>query len=175
MATPDPTSRPFLRQRATGPFWYGKWSRNGRPVIRALGRAWAETDASGGWRMRRGRGPKGVLTEAQACQRMLELVREHDAEQALLEQDAGERRRRGVTFRELVADYLSWLEDVPPAGEAPEDCTRAGAPLASEQSVHVGRGAGSYQSEAARDLHSVVASIAPPNQPSTSLRSSVMS
>ena len=62
--------------------------------------------------MRRGRAPKGVLTEAQACQRMLELVREHDAEQTLLEQDAGERRRRGVTFRELAADYLGWLEDV---------------------------------------------------------------
>ena len=112
MATPDPTSRPFVRQRATGPFWYGKWSRNGQPVIRALGRAWAEADGSGGWRMRRGRAPKGVLTEAQACQRMLELVREHDAEQTLLEQDAGERRRRGVTFRELAADYLGWLEDV---------------------------------------------------------------
>ena len=112
MATSDPTSRPFLRQRATGPFWYGKWSRNGRPVIRALGRAWAESDAPGGWRMRRGRAPKGVLTEAQACKRMLELVRLHDAEQTLLEQDAGERRRRGVTFRELAADYLGWLEDV---------------------------------------------------------------
>jgi integrase len=112
MATPDPTSRPFIRQRATGPFWYGKWSRSGQPVIRALGRAWADTDTSGAWRMRRGRAPEGVLTEAQACQRMLELVREHDVEQTLLEQDAGERRRRGVTFRELAADYLNWLEDV---------------------------------------------------------------
>lgn len=29
----------FIRQRATGPFWYGKWSRNSERVIRALGRA----------------------------------------------------------------------------------------------------------------------------------------
>jgi hypothetical protein len=112
MATPNPTSRPFVRQRATGPFWYGKWSRNGEPVIRALGRAWVETDASGGWRRRRGRAANGVLTEAEACQRMLELVHEHDAEQALLEKDADERRRRGVSFRELAANYLTWLAEV---------------------------------------------------------------
>jgi integrase len=43
---------------------------------------------------------------------MLALVREHDAEQTLLERDAEERRRRGVSFRELAADYLHWLEDV---------------------------------------------------------------
>jgi hypothetical protein len=43
---------------------------------------------------------------------MLQLVREHDAEQTLLERDAQERRRRGVTFRELAAEYLGWLEDV---------------------------------------------------------------
>jgi integrase len=43
---------------------------------------------------------------------MLELVRMHDTEQTLLERDAEARRRRGVTFRELSADYLAWLEDV---------------------------------------------------------------
>jgi integrase len=53
-----------------------------------------------------------VLTEAQAAERMLTLVREHDAEQTLLERDAEERRRRGVTFRELSGEYLEWLEHV---------------------------------------------------------------
>ncbi len=43
---------------------------------------------------------------------MLALMREHDAEQTLLEHDAEERRRRGVTFRELAVEYLRWLEDV---------------------------------------------------------------
>jgi len=43
---------------------------------------------------------------------MLALAREHDAEQTLLERDAEERRRRGVTFRELAGEYLRWLEDV---------------------------------------------------------------
>ena len=36
--TPNPSARAFIRQRSTGPFWYGKWSRDGRPVMRALGR-----------------------------------------------------------------------------------------------------------------------------------------
>jgi integrase len=47
-----------------------------------------------------------------AAERMLALVREHDAEQTVLERDADERRRRGVTFRELAGEYLRWLEEV---------------------------------------------------------------
>ena len=43
---------------------------------------------------------------------MLELVREHDLDETLLEHDADERLRRGVTFGELAAGYLSWLEQV---------------------------------------------------------------
>jgi integrase len=110
--TPNPSTRPFIRERATGPFWYAKWSRNGRPVIRALGRAWVESDGNGGWRRKRGRSPEGMLTEALAAERMLALVREHDADQTLLERDSEERRRRGVTFRELAGEYLGWLEHV---------------------------------------------------------------
>lgn len=110
ISTPQPTSRPFVRDRATGPHWYGKWSRNGRPVIRALGRAWVESDGNGGWRRRRGAPAGGMLTEAQAAARMLQLVAEHDAEQTRLEADAEERRRRGVTFRELAGEWMEYLE-----------------------------------------------------------------
>jgi integrase len=110
--SPVTSARPFIRERASGCFWYGKWSRHGQPVVRALGRAWVKPDGAGGWRRRRGRAPEGVLTEAEAAARMLALMREHDAEQTLLERDADERRRRGVTFRELAAEYLRWLEDV---------------------------------------------------------------
>jgi integrase len=110
--SPITSARPFIRERASGCFWYGKWSRHGQPVIRALGRAWVEPDGNGGWRRKRGRAPEGVLTEAEAAAQMLALMREHDAEQTLLERDAGERRRRGVTFRELATEYLGWLEDV---------------------------------------------------------------
>jgi integrase len=109
---PNPTSRPFIRQRSTGCFWYAKWSRNGQPVIRALGRAWAEPDGDGGWRRKRGRAPEGFLTEPMAAEQMLSLVRSHDAEKTLLEHDAEERRRRDITFRELAGEYLRWLEDI---------------------------------------------------------------
>ena len=62
--------------------------------------------------MRRGRVDDGCLTEAQAHERMLALVREHDADQTLIEQDSSARERRGVTFREVAPDYLAWLADV---------------------------------------------------------------
>ncbi len=112
MTPPNPATRPYLRQRASGVYWYAKWSRGGKPVVRSLGRAWVEPDGAGGWRMRRGRVDDGCLTEAQAHERMLALVREHDADQTLIEQDASARERRGVTFREVALDYLAWLADV---------------------------------------------------------------
>jgi integrase len=43
---------------------------------------------------------------------MLELVHAHDAAQTTLEQDADERERRGVTFREVALDYVDWLTNV---------------------------------------------------------------
>ena len=79
--------------------------------MRALGPAWIEPNGDGGWRRRRGRAPDGTLTEAEAHERMLQLVREHHAEQDLLERDVEESRRRGVTFRELSDAYLRWLEE----------------------------------------------------------------
>jgi integrase len=71
-----------------------------------------ESDGNGGWRRKRGRAPEGSLTEAEAAERMLALVRDHDADQTLMERDAEERRRRGVRFRELAGEYLEWLEYV---------------------------------------------------------------
>jgi len=41
---------------------------------------------------------------------MLELVRDHDAKMTQLEADAKERRRRGVTFRELADEWMEYLE-----------------------------------------------------------------
>jgi integrase len=75
-----------------------------------------------------------VLTEAEAAARMLALVHEHDAEQSLLEQDADERRRRGVTFRELAGEYLDWLEHV--KGAKPSTLRDHRLLLAEPGSVH---------------------------------------
>ncbi len=81
-------------------------------MIRALGRAWVESNGHRAWRARRGRAPHGTLTEAQAAQRMLVLVRQHHDAQTQLEADTEARRRRGVTFRELAHEYLQWVEEV---------------------------------------------------------------
>ena len=80
--------------------------------IRALGRAWVQPDGNGGWRRKRGRAHEGALTEAEAAERVLTFVREHDLEQTLLELDTAERRQRGLTFRELAGEYVEWLEQV---------------------------------------------------------------
>lgn len=110
VSTPHTTSKPFVRERATGPYWYAKWSRDGKPVIRALGRAWVEPTPIGGWRARRGRPRDGELTEAQAGARMLAIVDEHHAEQLRMEADEAERRLRGITFRELAREWTIYLE-----------------------------------------------------------------
>jgi integrase len=111
-AIPSSTARPFVRMRATGPFWYGKWYRAAKPVIRSLGRAWVAVDSDGGLKPRRGRPRDDALTESQAGRRMLEMMREHDEHQTLLESDAEARRRDGITFRELAAEYLRWVQEV---------------------------------------------------------------
>jgi integrase len=54
--------------------------------------------------------PEASSPEAQALERLLEVIREHDEEQTQLELDADERRRRGVTFRELAHEWLGYLE-----------------------------------------------------------------
>jgi hypothetical protein len=89
MATPTTASRPYIRQRASGPFWYGKWARGGKPVVRSLGRAWADPDGKGGWKLKRGRATGEALTEPQAASRMLELTAMHDAEESAIEQNVG--------------------------------------------------------------------------------------
>ena len=110
VTTPQPSTTPFLRARASGVFWYAKWSRHGVQVNRALGRAWVEPDGRGGWRRRRGRPAAGTLTETEATARMLELVNEHDEQQTQVEADVDERRRRGVTFRELAGEWIVYLD-----------------------------------------------------------------
>jgi integrase len=111
MPTPNTASRPYIRQRSSGPFWYGKWSREGKPVVRSLGRAWAQPDGADRWKLKRGRALDGALTESQAASRMLELIAEHDADQSTIEWRAEERRRRGITFRELAVEWLDYLEN----------------------------------------------------------------
>jgi integrase len=75
---------------------------------------------------------------------MLSLMREHDAEQTLLERDAAERRRRGVTFRELAGEYVRWLEDV--KGAKPSTLRDHRSLLAEPGQAHL-RGAGTSRGQ----------------------------
>lgn len=102
--------------------------------MRSLGPAWVESDGDGGWKRKRGRAPDGCLTEAQAHERMLTLVREHHADQELLEHDEFERRRRGVTFREVALDYVDWLGDV--RGAKPSTLRAVASELAEPGVAH---------------------------------------
>src|SRR3954447_4407842 len=111
MPAPHTTSKPYVRQRRPGPHWYAKWSRHGKPVVRALGPAWVEPDGHGGFAPRRGRPRGAALTEAQASARMLLLVGEHDRKATAAEQEA-ETRGPLMTFRELAHEWLAWVEDV---------------------------------------------------------------
>jgi integrase len=72
---------------------------------------------------------------------MLKLVREHDAEQAAIEQAAADKRQIGGTFRELAHEYLTWLEEV--EGAKPSTLRDHRSLLAEPGSPHP-RGSGRY-------------------------------
>jgi site-specific recombinase XerD len=80
-------------------------------VKRRVGPAWLERAADdSGWVMRRGRVPEGYFDEKRATVRMAELIAEHDREERAIEAGERERRERGVTFRELAAEWLEHLQ-----------------------------------------------------------------
>lgn len=77
--------------------------------MRALGPAWVRRDGDG-WKNRRGEPADGALTEREANAMLDQLIGQYDVDQTRIEHDAEERRVRGVTFRELVHEWLVYLE-----------------------------------------------------------------
>src|SRR3954454_18802593 len=107
-----PTGSLVVRVGAGGaPFYEAKWRHDGAQVKRRVGPAWVVRDRAGEWHRRRGRMPDGWY-EKRATVRMAELVAEHadEAERRAHEEEAA--RDRPVTFREVAADWLDWLEHV---------------------------------------------------------------
>jgi integrase len=90
------------------PFYEAKWRSEGSQVKRRIGRAWLDPDGAGGWARRRGRVPEGYFDEKRATVRMAELI----AAQAERRSRERANRRQAVSFREVAADWLSWLEQV---------------------------------------------------------------
>jgi hypothetical protein len=103
----EPTGALVIAERSDGPVYLAKWRRSGRQVKRRVGPAWLERAADdSGWVMRRGRVPEGYFDEKRATVRMADLIAEHDEEERAIETGERERRERGVTFRELAAEWL---------------------------------------------------------------------
>ncbi len=106
----DPTGALVVAGRADRPVYEAKWRRAGHQVKRRIGPAWLERAADdSGWVMRRGRVPEGYFDEKRATVRMAELIAEHDRQERAIEAGERERRERGVTFRELAAEWLEHL------------------------------------------------------------------
>jgi integrase len=107
----DPVGALVVAGRANRPAYEAKWRRAGRQVKRRIGPAWLERAADdSGWVMRRGRVPEGYFDEKRATVRMSELIAEHDEQERAIEAGDRDRRERGVTFRELAAEWLEHLQ-----------------------------------------------------------------
>src|SRR6202167_3021427 len=107
----EPAGALVVAGSANRPAFEAKWRRAGRQAKRRIGPAWLERAADdSGWVMRRGRVPEGYFDEKRATVRMAELIAEHDEEERAIEADERERRERGVTFRELAAEWLEHLQ-----------------------------------------------------------------
>ncbi len=106
-----PTGALVVAKSSDGPVYEAKWRRAGRQIKRRVGPAWLEHAPDGkGWRPRRGRVPDGYLDEKRATVRMAEMIAEHEQEERAIEAGEQERREHGVSFRELAAEWLEYLE-----------------------------------------------------------------
>ena len=105
-----PTANLVVREHNGRVFWEAKFRHDGRQVMRRVGPAWLQLADSGEWRPRRGRMPADAYDERRAHVRAAELVKQYVAEAGDRERTERERRARGITFRELAALYMLWLE-----------------------------------------------------------------
>jgi len=104
----NPSGALVVRVGPTGtPYYEAKWRDSARrQVKRRLGPAWVETDASGGWKKRRGRAPDEFLAEKTAIVEMRDAISAREADLA------AERPDREPLFEDAAADWLRYLENV---------------------------------------------------------------
>lgn len=95
-----------IRSHNGKPYFEAKFRHAGRQVMRRVGPAWLDQMPNGEWRTRRGRVPDGCFDERRAHVRAAEPVAAYIAEHEKEER----RALQLVTFRELAADYMHWLE-----------------------------------------------------------------
>lgn len=108
-----PTASLAIREHDGKPFYEAKFRHAGRQVKRRLGPAWLTREPdSGKWVPRRGRVRDEFLDERRAHVAAAELVVKYVSEAAEIERIEEERRRQGVTFRQVAHAYLEWLEQI---------------------------------------------------------------
>lgn len=107
-----PIPQLHIREQGGRYFYEAKFWFQGRQVKRRIGPAWLEADGSGGYKPRRGRPAQGFYETRTATTRAAKLVESYVEEEAQRERLDRERKARGITFREVAADYLRWMQEV---------------------------------------------------------------
>jgi integrase len=128
-----------VREHGERPFYEAKFRHDGRQVKLRVGPAWLVRDNSGQWASRPGRVPAGSSDERRAHVRAAELAAGYIERVANTKRLELERRRAGVTFREVAQAYLEWLEAV--KGAKPATLRQHRSDL-GEPGVPYGRGVG---------------------------------
>jgi integrase len=112
-----PAASLVVREHNGRPFYEAKFRRGRRQVKRRIGPAWLERDGSG-WRRRRGRVAPDAFDERRAHAAAAAIVAMYVEEAADDERLERQRQLDGITFRELSAAYLGWLQEVKAAKPA---------------------------------------------------------
>jgi len=107
-----PSASLVVRAYQGQPFYEAKFRQDGEQVKRRVGRAWLTRASDGTWTRRRGRLEPGFFDERAAHVQAAELVREYATRAADAARIERERKAAGLTFRELTAGYLRWLQRV---------------------------------------------------------------
>jgi integrase len=115
MAAPGehiPLPQLHVREQGGRYFYEAKFWFQGRQVKRRVGPAWLEADGEGGYKSRRGRPQQGFYEQRTATTMAAKIVERYVEAEAERDRIAQERKLRGLTFRELAADYLRWMREV---------------------------------------------------------------
>jgi integrase len=116
-----------VKDQGRGPVIYARWRDGSRLVEQAVGRGWLVGDGEAGakpngatigrWRERRGRPPADHLTVQQAIQRIPEVQRAREAEQARTVLKQRREKGEGITLAEAAERFLAWGEQGDPHTE----------------------------------------------------------
>jgi integrase len=107
-----PVPQLHVREQGGRYFYEAKFWFQGRQVKRRVGPAWLEADGNGGHKPRRGRPRQGFYEQRTATATAAKLVNNYVEDEAERDRIVQERKLRGLTFRELAADYLRWMREV---------------------------------------------------------------